>query len=91
MSYVDTITESRTFTETHARHMAAKVAADLKRIQRLYEGKPSDLAIANYEQELILLLKAGYLDEITYGYPRRQVDRADCALQGEGFVGRRRE
>jgi hypothetical protein len=50
--------------------MAAKVAADLKRIQRLYEGKPSDLTIANYEQEMILLLKAGYLDEITYGYRR---------------------
>ncbi|MGB7579195.1 MAG: hypothetical protein WBM16_14965 [Pseudolabrys sp.] len=69
MSYVDTITETRTFTETHARHMAAKVATDLKRIQRLY-GMPSDVAIANYEQEVILLLKSGYLDEITYGYRR---------------------
>jgi len=70
MTYVDTITETRTFTETHARHMAAKVATDLKRIQRLYDGKPSDQAIVNYEQEMILLLKNGYLDEITYGFRR---------------------
>jgi hypothetical protein len=32
-----TITESATtFTVTHARHMAAKVSTDLKRMQRLY-------------------------------------------------------
>ena len=35
-----TITETTTFTVTHARHMAAKVSADLKRMQRFY-GYPS--------------------------------------------------
>jgi hypothetical protein len=64
-----TITEARTFTITHARHMAAKVATDLKRLQRLY-GKPSNTSIAEYETEIIELLKAGYLGTVTYGYRR---------------------
>jgi hypothetical protein len=64
-----TFTESSTFTVTHARHMAAKVATDLKRIQRLY-GAPSDAQIAEYEEELTELLKGGYVDKATYGYRR---------------------
>ncbi len=55
-----TSTESTTFTVTHARHMAAKVAADLKRMQRFYE-RPTDDRLANIETEVIELLKAGYL------------------------------
>ena len=57
MSPAITVTESTTFTVTHARHMAAKVATDLKRMQRFY-GNPSDSDIANYEVEAIELLKA---------------------------------
>ena len=64
-SYTDTVT----FTLTHAIHIAAKVAADLKRLQRLY-GAPSDVDIANYETEIVALLKAGYLGAVTYGYRR---------------------
>lgn len=67
-----TITESTTFTLTHAKHLGAKVAADLKRIQRLYDGVPSDIDIANYEAELIEFLKAGYLGEVTYGFQRNK-------------------
>ena len=62
-------TESRTFTVTHARHMAAKVATDLKRMQRFY-GKPSDENIADYESEATEMLRAGYLDTVTYGFKR---------------------
>lgn len=62
-------TESTTFTITHARHMAAKIATDLKRIQRLY-GHPSDDVIADYEAEAVALMKAGYLDHVTYGFQR---------------------
>lgn len=69
MSSSYTFSDSITFTVTHARHMAAKVSADLKRMQRLY-GKPADAAIANYEAELIEFLKEGYLGTITYGYRR---------------------
>lgn len=64
-----TVTASNTFTITHARHMAAKVAADLKRMQRFY-GAPSDANIADYEAEVVEFLKAGYLDTVTYGYKR---------------------
>lgn len=67
MSYSYTHTETLTFTVTHARHIAAKVATDLKRLQRFY-GKPSDNAINEYETEIIALLKSGYLGTITYGF-----------------------
>ncbi len=71
MSYSDTYTvaETKTFTVTHARHMAAKVATDLKRMQRLY-GKPGDIAIANYEAEITEFLREGYLRTATYGFRR---------------------
>ena len=64
-----TVSESASFTITHARHMAAKVAADLKRIQRLY-GSPTDSDIADYEGEVVALLKAGYLGTVSYGFRR---------------------
>jgi hypothetical protein len=64
-----TFSESVSFTATHARHMAAKVATDLKRMQRLY-GAPSDVSVADYETELIELMKAGYLGTVTYGFRR---------------------
>lgn len=63
------ITESATFTVAHARHMAAKVSADLKRMQRFY-GHPSDSDIVNYESEAIELLKAGYFGTLTIGFLR---------------------
>ena len=59
MSSSFSVSETTTFTVTHARHMASKVATDLKRIQRLY-GRPSNTDIANYEAEAIELLKEGY-------------------------------
>jgi hypothetical protein len=69
MSYSYTISETTTFTVTHARHMAAKVATDLKRMQRLY-GNPSDTDIVDYEAEITEFLKEGYLGTVTYGYRR---------------------
>jgi hypothetical protein len=67
MTTTFTSTQSSTFTLTHARYMASKVATDLKRIQRFY-GSPSDTSIQNYETEIAELLKAGYLDSVTYGF-----------------------
>jgi Bacterial HORMA domain family 1 len=69
MSSSFTVSETATFTLTHAKHMAAKVATDLKRLQRLY-GSPSDAEIAKYETEVIELLKAGYLGTLTVGFRR---------------------
>lgn len=64
-----TVTNEVTFTSTHARHLASKVSADLKRMQRFY-AKPTDTQIADYETESIELLKNGYLDTITIGFQR---------------------
>jgi hypothetical protein len=69
MSYSFTLAETSSFTVTHARNMAAKVATDLKRMQRLY-GSPTDASIAAYEAEVILLLKGGYLRTVAYGFRR---------------------
>jgi hypothetical protein len=69
MSLSFTESVSRSFTVIHARHMAVKVATDLKRLQRLYGG-PSDQAIADYEAEITELIKAGYLGVVTYGFRR---------------------
>lgn len=64
-----TVTETTTFTLTHAKYMAAKVATDLKRIQRFYSA-PNDTDIADYEAEVVELLKAGYLGTLTVGFRR---------------------
>lgn len=69
MSYSLSYTQSWNFTITHARHMAAKVATDLVRMRRFY-GYPSDADIDAYEQEVIALLKAGYLGRVWYGFKR---------------------
>lgn len=74
MSSSYTLTETKTFTATHAKHMAAKVKTDLRRIKRLYGdksgGEPNDRRIEEYEMEIIELLKGGYLNEVTYGFQR---------------------
>lgn len=69
MSYSYTFNETQTFTATHAKHLAAKVAIDLKRMQRFY-GSPDDEDIEAYETEVIELLKRGYLKTVTYGFSR---------------------
>lgn len=69
MTQSTTVSESVTFSLTHAKHIAAKVATDLKRMQRFYNA-PSDKSIAEYETEVIQLLKHGYLHEVTYGFRR---------------------
>lgn len=69
MSTSYSYTESGTFTITHARQMAAKVATDLKRMQRFY-GSPSDTEIAEFEAEATEMLKAGYLQTVAYGFKR---------------------
>ena len=82
MSYSYTLTETTAFTRTHAIHIAAKIATDLKRMQRLY-GFPSDSEIHRYELEAVELLKEGYLGTVTYGFKaQRSLDRAHSALYG---------
>jgi len=66
------LSESITFTLTHAKQLGAKVATDLKRMQRFY-GSPSDTLIQVYEAEIIELLKDGYLENVTYGFKKGDV------------------
>ena len=63
------VTDTTTFTHTHAVHIAAKVATDLKRMQRFYK-EPSDEWIRGYETEVVELLKSGYMGTVTYGFKR---------------------
>ncbi|NNE40167.1 MAG: hypothetical protein HKN14_04525 [Marinicaulis sp.] len=65
-----TASESQTFSVTHARRLASKVRTDLMRIHRFYDGRPSIDAIDDYEDELIALLRDGYLEKVTYGFKR---------------------
>lgn len=67
-SYVETV--STAFTITHAKRLASKVRTDLMRIHRFYNGRPSIAAIDDYEDELIALLRDGYLEKVTYGFKR---------------------
>ncbi len=62
-SYVET------FTRTSAKHVASKVAANLRYMQVLY-GSPSDEWIEKYNEELVELLIGGYVDTVTYGFQR---------------------
>jgi hypothetical protein len=69
MTYSSTSSNTQTFTLTHAKYLASKVATDLKRMQRLY-GSPSDYQINNFESELTEFLRNGFLSEVTYGFKR---------------------
>lgn len=64
-----TTTETSSFTITHARYIASKVATDLKRFQRFYFS-PSDDLIDRYEGELAGLLKHDAVETVVYGFQR---------------------
>lgn len=66
-SYSTSATEA--FTVVHARKIASKVATDLQRFQRFYHS-PSNEWIANYEAELVQLLKHDVLGTVEYGFQR---------------------
>lgn len=63
----ETYTRSETFTVVHARYLASKVAADLLQMQSFY-GRPTDLEIDKYIEELVILVLGGYLNSVDYGF-----------------------
>ena len=69
MTHSYSATYTATFTRSHAVHIAAKVATDLKRMQRFYY-EPSDEWIRLFEIEVVVLLKGGYLGTVIYGFRR---------------------
>lgn len=64
-----TYTTSETFTLTHAKYLASKVAADLLQMQLFY-NRPSTEQINQYIDELTTLLIHGYLDSVDYGFKK---------------------
>jgi hypothetical protein len=67
MSFTMTRTATESFTLTHAKYLASKVTADMKRCQQLY-SRPTDSEIDNYGTELALLLRDGYVDWYEFGF-----------------------
>lgn len=66
---MNSYTTTDTFTITHARHIASKVATDLLRFQRFYKS-PNNHWINLYEEELTILLKYDAVDTVIYGFKR---------------------
>lgn len=64
-----TITQSITFNRSHARYVATKVAADLRRMQRLY-GWPTDKIIDDLIEEITEMLALDYLKTLEIGFER---------------------
>ena len=67
MTYSYTLSE--TFTITHARHIASRMAADF-RLMRMYYGEPSEAMIEAYLEEVALTLAKGYLSTFEVGFRR---------------------
>ncbi len=67
MSY--TVTRSSTFTITHARKLASKVAADMHLCAQYY-GLPSEQNIRDYAEEFAQYMNDGYLEEYEFGYKK---------------------
>lgn len=61
------ISTTATFTITSARYLTSKIAADLRSLHNIY-GKPSLHMIGVFAEEAALLLNAGCLDRVDYGF-----------------------
>lgn len=67
MSY--STTRTATFTVTHARHLASKIAADMN-VCAAYYGKPSQAQVEQYSEELTELLRYGYVETYEFGFKK---------------------
>jgi hypothetical protein len=80
-------TVSDTFTITHARHIASRIAGDL-RLLWLYYGEPSEAMIENYLEEVSQVLAKGYLDTFEIGFRRdgRRVVSLFYTVESDGTL-----
>jgi hypothetical protein len=62
VSYTYVSTSTTTFTITHARQVASKVGADLKRLQDFYVA-PSEDHMVDLETEIAVLIKHDVLEQ----------------------------
>ena len=89
------ITETRSFTISHARYITSKIAADLD-LMRAYYGWPSADLITQYAEEAAILLSGRYLHSVEYGFKRdgkvifalKYVAKSDGTLQADDRPGR---
>ena len=72
-----TYTFSTSFTITHARYLASKVAADMRQMN-LHYGAPNLVQIPDYEEELAILLKGGYVWAYEFGFKRDEKRVVTC-------------
>lgn len=92
MSY--TTTQTATFNRSHARYVATKVAADLRRMQHLY-GWPTERVIDSLIEEITELLALDYLKTVEIGFERdgkrvlslKYVSRRDGTLVSDDNAG----
>lgn len=61
------LTRTATFTITEARYVASKMGADLRNFNARY-GDPELEVIPLYVEEAAVLLEAGYLNTVDFGY-----------------------
>lgn len=69
MTTTYTHSNTSTFSRTHAKYLASKIAADLLQIQIFY-GEPLSDMIDAYIEEATILLLGGYLESVDYGFQR---------------------
>ncbi|MEM9399993.1 MAG: hypothetical protein AAF984_07265 [Verrucomicrobiota bacterium] len=65
--YTTTRSDSHSFTLTHAKYLASKIATDMHRCYQNY-GDPQK--IEDYQKELTQLLNNGYVSEYEFGYKK---------------------
>lgn len=64
-----TTSHTQSFTRTNARHIASKVAADLRQMRLFYEC-PTETEIQEYLTEFVEHLVNDYLEMVEYGFRR---------------------
>jgi hypothetical protein len=78
-------TASTAFTIAHAREIASRVAADLN-LCASYYGSPGRASIADYLEELALMIKGGYVTAYEFGFKRND-QRVVCWRYTVGATG----
>ena len=86
MTVANTYTRSvaDTFTQTSAKYLVSKVAADLRGLRAVY-GEPSIDMINDFATELNELLRGGYVESVSYGFEKN--GRWIAALNYEVWFG----
>jgi hypothetical protein len=89
-----TFTTTTTFTRTHAKHLAAKVIADLYQCHLMYDH-PTRSRIDEYEIELVEMLANSYVETYEFGFKKddkrivswRYASGPDGGLHGDDSAG----